>query len=510
MVHSAKHVDAVRALALSTAVLIGCAPDSEPIPGPDVVVIGALIDQTGSNARIQWRDAAELAVEDANRGLEMAGGFRNLRFALRFSDSTGTPAVALRRASALMAERRLAGIVTDTTEDVLAIAGAEYDAAVDDLDVPLVCMACTSPELGDPLAADPDFVRQQAMRDAPGWVWRTAANSDPEAVALLNAARSLGREGDTNGDGRWKVAILVVDDEFGNGFFESIQRARDRNFPLIDPMGRPIAGGLTLEIVRHPPNVDANTYRWSDALELLVDDRNDEPEVNPGVSRPGEPLPDFLVDGEPDAIIEITPPLFAASVTRAYVEAGESVPFIHHHNWRHETTLVRLVGFDITGHEGVSHALLDNCETSGSAFHASMLRHNGQQPGIWDAQTYDATMVLLLASLVALRDTSPETNAALEGAAVRDALASVAGGDGTATLVPAGADGFALAVSTIQSGGSVEYAGASGPVDFDAVGDVRNDFVHFRVEGTRFVDELTYACVADPESCATTPGACEP
>ncbi|AKF04747.1 hypothetical protein [Sandaracinus amylolyticus] len=493
------------------ALALGCAPDDATRAGPNVVTIGAVIDQTGSNARPQWRDAAELAIAHANRGLELAGGHRDLRFELRFSDSSGVPRVAMDRALAMTRDHAVAGLITDTTEDVLAIAGTQYDPEVDDVGVPIVCMACTSPELGDPIAADPDFVRQQAMRDRDHWVWRTAADSDPEAVALLHAARALGDRGDTNGDGVWKVAFYVVDDEFGNGFFEGIQRARDRSYPLIDPTGDFIRGGLRLEIVRHAPDIDANTHRWDADLAALTDDRNEEPEVNPGVSRPGEPLPDFVIDGEPDAIVEITFPLFAASITRAYVQAGDEVramPFLHHHNWRHETTLVRLVGFDTDGQEGVSHAVLDNCQTSGRTFAESMRDEVGHEAGIWDAQTYDAAMALMLATLIAIEETDPATNAQVEGTAVRDALARVSSGDAAATTIVAGPEGFAEAVRAIRDGTPIEYEGASGPVDFDAAGDVRNNFVHYRVEGARFVDQRTFGCVADPEGCAVVEGAC--
>lgn len=491
---------------------LGCSADEPADPRGSLVAIGAVIDQTGAVARPAWRDATEMAVEHANEGLALAGGLADLAFVLRFSDSTSVPRVAATRAARLVRERGVVGIVSDTTTDTVAIGASMYDADPDnDLAVPLVCMACASPELNDPLAAHPNLVTQRTLRDRDSWIFRTAADANPESIALLNAAHELGVGGDVNRDGTWKIAVYVIDDDLGNAYFESIRRARDRLYPRSNPDGTLRADGLQLEIVRHPPAVDANTYDWQSDLARLVDERNESPGVNPLMLRTGEPIPDVIFDGRPDTIIEVTAPLFAASITRAYLEAGDAVrniQFLHHHNWRHDTTLIKLVTLNLENQGGISHATLDNCESSGTIFRDAFLARGAPQIGLWDAQAYDATMSLQLAAVIAIVDNGLVRPSDVTGAQIKAALPRVAGGPDAEPVV-AGPAGFAAAVEAIRAGRAIDYVGASGPVDFDANGNVRNDFVRYRLEGTRFETELVYGCVADPETCATRSEVCE-
>ena len=62
------------AVAFASALAVGCGGDDE-VTG-NTVAIGAVIDQTGSIARAEWREAAFLAVEHANEALDQAGGER--------------------------------------------------------------------------------------------------------------------------------------------------------------------------------------------------------------------------------------------------------------------------------------------------------------------------------------------------------------------------------------------------------------------------------------------------
>lgn len=499
-------------LAFTALLVAACSPDEPVDPRGALVGIGAVIDQTGSVARPAWRDAAELAIEHANEGLALAGGLDDLVFALRFSDSTSIPSVASERAARLVREHGVVGIVSDTTTDTVAIGAAMYDSDPDnDLGVPLVCMACASPELNDPLAAHPSLVTQRTLRDRDGWIFRAAADANPESIALLNAAYELAEGGDLNRDGTWKIAVYVIDDELGNAYFESIRRARDRLYPRSNPDGSLRDEGLQLEIVRHPANIDANTYDWQSDLARLVDERNEEPQVNPLELATGEPIPEVVFDGRPDTIIEVTAPLFAASITRAYLEAGDvasAIRFLHHHNWRHDTTLVKLITLDIEGQEGISHAPLDNCDSSGAIFQDAFLERGASDVGLWDAHTYDATMSLQLAVLIAVVENGLTDPSQVTGDQVRAALPKTAGGPDAVPVV-AGPAGFAAAVEAIRAGRAIDYVGASGPVDFDAEGNVRNDFVRYRLVGARFETELVYGCVADPETCATRAEVCD-
>ena len=102
---------------------IGCGttePETLTIP------IGAVIDRTGTLAATSWVDAATLAVSDANQALEQSG--RVLRFKLQLSDSTNTPKVAIQRALELVQQKGVRGIITDSSQDDIALNSLFYDA----------------------------------------------------------------------------------------------------------------------------------------------------------------------------------------------------------------------------------------------------------------------------------------------------------------------------------------------------------------------------------------------
>jgi hypothetical protein len=504
---AARGAQRARAYPISLLALLaisGCQPDDTDVP-----TIGVLIDHSGSIARPAWRDAALLALEHANEGLQRVPAWKGVRFSLRFADSANSPALAVERARELVRDGARA-LVADSGDVAVALNSTHYDGDPgNDLGVPIICMGCTSPQLNNPFVGDPDPTRQGALRDRDRWLWRTSAHSGPEAVALLRAARALGTQGDTNGDGRWKVAVYVSDNEFGSSSFKALQDARDRHFPLNrDPNTMTEEpGGLHLELVKHPPSVEANDYDWGTDLGRMVDAENRSPAVNPGLVATGELPPEVEQDGFPDAIIEATFPLFAASITRAYAEAGVTIPFIHAASWRRETTLIKLLPLDIEGHQGVSHAIVDNCETSGAAFADGMTARTGRSPGLWDSQTYDAAVTLMLASLTALQRTGRTSLPQITGLEVRDALETLRRERG-GQIVAAGPEGLGRAAAGIAEGLPINYEGASGPVDFDENGNVLNNFVQYRVKGRRFVDEITYACVTDPVACGVTKQPC--
>jgi branched-chain amino acid transport system substrate-binding protein len=84
------------------------------------------------------------------------------------------------------------------------------------------------------------------------------------------------------------------------------------------------------------------------------------------------------------------------------------------------------------------------------------------------------------------------------GAAVRDAMHDL--NDPGGEIIRVGAAEFAKAVLAISEGRAINYAGASGPCDFDAYGRAKNRISHWRVSEGQAVDVAVYDCVAD-ESC---------
>jgi len=89
-------------------------------------------------------------------------------------------------------------------------------------------------------------------------------------------------------------------------------------------------------------------------------------------------------------------------------------------------------------------------------------RFDGPPSGPGLANSYDATMIALLAMHAAGEGAT--------GAQIAEKVGMIT--DPNGTLVTADADGFAQAKEVLSDGGTVSYQGATGNVQFDANGDV--------------------------------------
>ena len=92
---------------------------------------------------------------------------------------------------------------------------------------------------------------------------------------------------------------------------------------------------------------------------------------------------------------------------------------------------------------------------------------------------YDATMILALAAAKAGNG---------DPMAIRNALRDVANAPGEKVLPGEFAKGIAL----LKAGKDIDYVGASGPVDFDAAGDVSGTFAHWVIKDGKFVTEKIF------------------
>jgi ABC-type branched-subunit amino acid transport system substrate-binding protein len=84
----------------------------------------------------------------------------------------------------------------------------------------------------------------------------------------------------------------------------------------------------------------------------------------------------------------------------------------------------------------------------------------GEDPGVFTSQAYDASAVCVLANIAGGENT---------GTAVRDNMRAVANPDGEEF----GPEALADAVEAVAAGDSINYVGASSPVDFDENGDMQ-------------------------------------
>ncbi|MBF0247183.1 MAG: ABC transporter substrate-binding protein [Alphaproteobacteria bacterium] len=137
---------------------------------------------------------------------------------------------------------------------------------------------------------------------------------------------------------------------------------------------------------------------------------------------------------------------------------------------------------DAIGAEYLDGAFGTTAESAGDAakiYQAAFEAKYGPTEKPYSDTAYDATMILALAAAKA-GSSDPK--------AIRDALRDVANAPGEAVLPGE----FAKGVQLLKAGKDIDYVGASGPVDFDANGDVSGTFAHWVIENGRFVTKKVF------------------
>ena len=118
---------------------------------------------------------------------------------------------------------------------------------------------------------------------------------------------------------------------------------------------------------------------------------------------------------------------------------------------------------------------MDNAQVAGpnvDAFNKAFeekYKYDTKGPGVHTQ--YDAVMAIGLAMNIA-----PE----LTGPAIKDAVRKIhtAGGE----VVGTGPEGFKKAIETIKAGKPIKYSGATGPIEFDANGDVTGPALVWKID----------------------------
>jgi ABC-type branched-subunit amino acid transport system substrate-binding protein len=448
---------------------LGCGGKATP---KATISIAAVVGRTGAVSDGSWMTSANLAVADFNSAL--ASTNQSFRFNLLQEDSTGVPTVAVQRATNAVRAYGAKAIIGDTSADDIALNTLGYDAdPSNDLNVPIVCMACTSPAINNPNATNPsDAINQATLQDAQHWNWRTVMSTELQAQVLLKLALakkdSQGNTpvvpGDLNGDGIFYLSLYASDEAYGRGFVQAVTAAAS----FLKPMP-------PIRVVYTPVTIDPNSYNWASDVAKATQ-------------------PDNI--GTPDLVMGLTYPQFDAAMIKSYVDSGQTIPLLHPHTTRLAQVLLAL-GATLNGHEGTSHVVLDG--SSGTTFANELFSATAAAPTLWDSNIYDAASLIMLATMVASRSMVDPTM--VTGTQIRDALSQVNVPAGT--HVGVGPSEFQKAIGLIAKGAAVNYDGASGPCDFDASGNVVDRLTHWKVANAAYVDQEHYDCVADP-SCPIT------
>jgi len=448
--------------------LLLCAACKQEGARTATVNIGQVIDRTGSIATPSWSDSIRLAVGTANQALKQAGR-SDLRFALVEANSGNAPDMSRAGAIQVVKSQGAKAVITDSSQDDIGINMLAYDGdPAHALEVPVVCMACTSPNINNPSANDADPVKQAALRNAKGWNFRTTMSDAYQSRVVAHMLVSAGAKGDVNGDGKLKVAIYASDDPYGHGFSDALKKDVTQ-----------FASHAVVEQLFHDVKAVPTEYDWAADVAKLTDGRN----VNSGKA-----------DGVPDAVVVISFPKFEVHFTKAYLESKSKVRLLHTHNFRAARVLEALSSA-VEGQEGTSQAVLGD-GSSPRVFSDDLKALTGQLPAFRDAAAYDAAMTVMLATLQAMRSNRLASAEMVTGAMIRDSMRSI--NDRNGEPVDAGIAGFARALQLIQDGKAIDYQGASGPCDYDAHGNIVAQLARFRVQG-QFVDVEKFDCVADRE-----------
>src|SRR5947207_3327655 len=192
-------------------------------PKPTVVRIGQDLDRTGSIATPSWGDSIRVAANNMNQALKQSG-HGHVRFEIVEGNSGNAPDLARASALELVKKEGAKAIITDSSQDDIAVNMLAYENdPTHDLGVPVVCMACTSPQIDDPAATDANPVKQAALRNEKGWNFRTTLSDAYQARVVSRVLLGRGKHGDVNGDGKFKLDIYASDDPYGRGFSNTLK-----------------------------------------------------------------------------------------------------------------------------------------------------------------------------------------------------------------------------------------------------------------------------------------------
>jgi ABC-type branched-subunit amino acid transport system substrate-binding protein len=434
---------------------------------PDAIRIAALTDRTGTSATLSYSAAIQLAFKQMNEGLK-ASSQSAIEFALLLRDTASKSDQAIRQAREAVQVGQARGLITEISADTIAVNSLNYS---ENLGVPITCFACSSSFINNPMAVDSDPLRQMAERDELNYLHRLFMNSRYEAAVQMRVAMSHGNNGDANGDGRFKVALIATDDPYGKGWESALRTKMMEMHPE----------NSSIEVMYVDPRVNDTSYNWNADLTKLVDTRNE------GTN---------LEDGRPDRIFLALLPVGSGAATKAYREAGHDIPLQATTAFR-RLHILRSLGANAEGVEGASpRAAADD---SGAAFEAAFKAEYGEDFEMLSAGAYDCAVTQMLAALVAIGTSADPALATPE--AIRQSLSRI--NDPAGLRIGVGPAEFAKAANEIKAGRTINYYGPTGETTFDANGDTHPLMVHYRVDGRQFRELETYTCTESKPLCAS-------
>jgi hypothetical protein len=475
---------------LTPAFFAGCGSDNKPaemtVPAVDVVV-GAMLPRTGPNANSDWISAVELALNDVNSAITKAKMAKPIRFTLNELDTASNEAMAF----AAMQTYSTAGAKVVLTEASNAAIGANkwnYDPLKtdDSLKLPVISFTATSGSLNKMApATEMDLARAGALTDADNWFYRTCPASD--ALSALRVGQVFGggsaKNGDINGDGKVKVVWIGSKDTSTLASITGDQTAFAKSAQAMALGANYIAESVTFD-----PGATPETFNYGPSITLATDNK-----ANDGTAATTD-------DVVPDLIINKALPTIAIPFIKAYKQNTANTTKIFQDGSFRRNTLLAALGTTADHQIGVSNIAYE-ATVGGDVFKTEQQAVTGFPPAAYESQGYDAAVLGMLAIIKA--SITKGDIASVTGAEVKAALTDLNHfDDATAVKFYTGDVELAKGIAAIGTAKPVDYSGASGNVNFDAVGNVFDRAVLWEILGGQFVEQSYFDCGAT--------GTCDP
>ncbi len=273
------------------------------------------------------------------------------------------------------------------------------------------------------------FTELAESGESGGFFFRTLPTVKTQAYASANVAAERGYK---------RIAVVYINTDFGTGMLQYFRTAMEK-------LGSEIVATVAY-------NENQPSYRA---------------EVNVALAE------------DPDAVFFVAFPQDGATMVREWISLGGTQNMILNNSLRTPDFVQAVGGQYLENAYG-----MDNASAGGptvDAFReAFQAKYNATADGPGIATQYDAMIVLGLAMNIA-----PE----LTGPAIRDAVREIQNQDGTE--VGTGPEEFAKALELIEAGEPIRYVGATGPVIFDANGDVNGAALIWNVTGGELTVDRT-------------------
>ncbi|MEM7771360.1 MAG: ABC transporter substrate-binding protein [Cyanobacteria bacterium P01_E01_bin.6] len=378
-------------------------PAASPVADGDGLKIGTVLPITGDLAQYggPMQDSVSLLVDTVNA----CGGVLGQPVTLISEDGQTEPSAGASAMTKLVEVDQVAGVVGAAASSV---SSATIDIAVRNEVVQI-----------SPSSTSPVFTERALAGDFDGFWFRTAPPDTFQGIALAELAKEKGHE---------SVAVLAINNDYGNGLVESFGSA-------FEDLGGAIANDDNPTL--YPP--DATTF---------------DSEVIAAFS------------GSPDAVMIVAYPETGSLILKSAYEQGlldGSVDVILTDGMK-DDSVAELVGKTTDG-DYIINGLIGTAPSSGGpgldAFKELYMTQFERDPAVFDPNSWDAAALIVLAAELA------QSNS---GADIKASITEVSNAPGQ--------DVFDVceALDLVRAGEAINFQGASSTVDLDAQGDVAGSY----------------------------------